>query len=468
MLTRRLVVCLDVLGGRVVKGTQFESLRDVGDPAELAARYEAEGADEIVFLDIGAGPEERATLLALASETAAQLFIPLTIGGGIRSVDDVQAALRAGADKVAINSAAVADPDLLTRAAERFGAQCVVASIDARRDGDGWRVWTGGGRHPTGLDAVQWAVECARRGAGEIVLTSIDRDGARDGYDLELTRAVAAAVDIPVIASGGAGAPAHVAEVLTATTADAALVAGILHDRVVTVARLKAAMAAAAIPVRLIPPPAPAESPMLDLTLDLDRLDFRKGDGLVTVVTQDAATGRVLMVAHADREALERTIASGEMHYRSRSRGPWHKGATSGNRQRVVALATDCDGDAVLATVRPLGPACHTGADSCFGTSPAAAVDPLDQLAVVIAERAASPTPVGYTGKLMADRNLRLKKLGEEAAELVVALADGDRDRALEEGADLLYHQLVALQGLDVTLADLKAELGRRMAGPIP
>jgi len=466
MLTRRLVVCLDVLGGRVVKGTQFESLRDVGDPAELARRYEAEGADEIVFLDIGAGPEERATLLALAEQTAERLFIPLTIGGGIRSVAHVQAALRAGADKVAINSAAVADPELLTRAADRFGSQCVVASIDARREGKSWRVWTGGGRNSTGLDAVQWAMECTRRGAGEIVLTSIDRDGGRDGYDLELTRAVAEAVNIPVIASGGAGSPAHVAAVLAGTGAEAALVAGILHDRVVTVGQLKAAMAAAAIPVRPVPPPAGTEPLMDESLLDLDDLDFSKGDGLVTVVAQDADTGQVLMVAHADREALERTVSSGEMHYRSRSRGPWHKGATSGNRQRVVMLAADCDGDAVLATVRPMGPACHTGAASCFATG--VAPDPLAQLAAVIAERSATTNPAGYTGKLLGDRNLRLKKLGEEAAELVVALADGNRPRALEEGADLLYHQLVALQDLGVSLADLKVELGRRMARPIP
>lgn len=254
MLTRRLVVCLDVLGGRVVKGAQFQGLRDVGDPAELAERYEAEGADEIVFLDIGAGPEERATLLALAEATASRLFIPLTIGGGIRSVADIQAALRAGADKVAINSAAVATPDLLTAGAERFGSQCIVASIDARRAADGWFVWVGGGRRPTGLDAVQWARECARLGAGEIILTSIDRDGSRDGYDLELTRAVADAVAIPVIASGGAGGATHVTEVFRETAADAALVAGILHDRAATVVQIKDAMLEAVLPVRAVEP----------------------------------------------------------------------------------------------------------------------------------------------------------------------------------------------------------------------
>ena len=249
-LTRRLIVCLDVDRGRVVKGTQFVGLRDVGDPVELATRYEAEGADEIVFLDITATHEARGTTLELARRTAERLFIPLTIGGGIDSVEAMSAALRAGADKVGVNSAAVKRPALLTEGAERFGAQCIVASIDAKREGDGWRVYVAGGRRPTDLDAVEWAVECARRGAGEILLTSIDRDGARDGYDLALTRAVADAVSVPVIASGGAGNASHVRDAIRDGGADAALVAGILHDGSSSVAALKAAMRAADIPVR--------------------------------------------------------------------------------------------------------------------------------------------------------------------------------------------------------------------------
>lgn len=249
-LTRRLIVCLDVRDGRVVKGVNFTGLRDVGDPVALAMRYEDEGADEITFLDISATHEARATLLDLAQRTAERLFIPLTIGGGIRSVDDMAAALRAGADKVSVNSAAVRDPSLLTQGATRFGAQCIVASIDAAWDGARFRVFTAGGRTPTDLDAVAWARECVQRGAGEILLTSIDRDGRRDGYDLALTRAVADAVDVPVIASGGAGSAAHVCAAITEGGADAALVAGILHDGETTVGALKAAMRTAALPVR--------------------------------------------------------------------------------------------------------------------------------------------------------------------------------------------------------------------------
>ena len=251
MLTRRLIVCLDVAGGRVVKGVQFESLRDVGDPVELAERYEREGADEIVFLDISASSEERATLLELARRTAERLFVPLTIGGGIRTADDVGRALRAGADKTSLNSSAIDRPEVLTEAAERFGAQCIVASIDARREGDGWRVYSRGGRVATGLDAVEWARECVERGAGEIMLTSIDQDGARTGYDLALTRAVADAVNVPVIASGGAGNARHVLDALGSGGADAALVAGILHDGLTTVGEIKALLAANDVPVRI-------------------------------------------------------------------------------------------------------------------------------------------------------------------------------------------------------------------------
>lgn len=249
-LTRRLIVCLDVEGGRVVKGTRFVGLRDVGDPVELAMRYEAEGADEIVFLDITATHEGRGTTLELARRTAERLFIPLTIGGGIDSVEAMSAALRAGADKVGVNSAAVRRPELITEGATRFGSQCVVASIDAKREGTGWRVYVAGGRTPTALDAVEWARECARLGAGEILLTSVDRDGARTGYDLELTAAVADAVNVPVIASGGAGNAAHVRAALIEGRADAALVAGILHDGTTTVGALKDEMRAAHISVR--------------------------------------------------------------------------------------------------------------------------------------------------------------------------------------------------------------------------
>ena len=251
MLTR-LIVCLDVRNGRVVKGVRFEGLRDVGDPVELARRYEIEGADEVVFLDISASAEARTTLLETVRRAAEVLFVPLTVGGGVTTVDNVARVLRAGADKVSINTAAVARPQLLSECAERFGSQCVVASIDAKRQGDGWRVWTHGGRVPTELDAIDWARECVARGAGEILLTSIDQDGARSGFDLALTRAVSEAVQVPVIASGGAGSADHVRDAVVEGGADAVLVAGILHDGLTTIRELKDALAQAHIPVRQV------------------------------------------------------------------------------------------------------------------------------------------------------------------------------------------------------------------------
>ena len=252
MLLRRVIPCLDVDKGRVVKGVEFVNIRDAGDPVELAARYEQEGADEVVFLDITASHEKRETIVQLARRTADELFIPFTIGGGIRSVEDAQAVLDAGADKVSVNSAAVQRPELIGELAEVFGAQCVVLAIDARRTGPGsWEVFVNGGRTPVGRDAVEWAREGTERGAGEILLTSMDRDGTEDGYELELTRAVADAVEVPVIASGGAGELQHLVDAIETGGADAVLCASIFHYGQHTVEEAKRALAAAGIPVRL-------------------------------------------------------------------------------------------------------------------------------------------------------------------------------------------------------------------------
>lgn len=277
MLRKRIIVCLDVRDGRVVKGTSFEDLRDVGDPVELAARYEREGADEIVFLDVSASAEGRRVLLDTVRRTAEQLFIPLTVGGGINDISDIGLALRAGADKVSINTAAVTNPELLTEASQRFGSQCIVASVDARVERrqieimtrpegaaaeitgaaapQHWfRVFTHGGRTATQLDAVLWTKQCAELGAGEILITSIDQDGQRAGYDLELTARVVEAVSVPVIASGGAGRPEHVRDAFLLAGADAALVAGIFHDASLTVGEVKRMLQQAGIPIRVAEP----------------------------------------------------------------------------------------------------------------------------------------------------------------------------------------------------------------------
>ncbi len=248
----RVIPCLDVKDGRVVKGVNFVGLRDAGDPVELAARYDREGADEIVFLDITASHEQRATIVELARHTAEEVFIPFTIGGGLRTEEDVQAVLAAGADKVSINSAAIRDPDLITRCANHFGSQCIVVAIDAKRrdDGTGWEVYLNGGRLATGREAVAWAREAAERGAGELLVTSMDRDGTKDGFDTELLARIAEAVNVPIIASGGAGTLEHFAEGAIRGRADAVLAASVFHDGVYSVSEVKSAMADAGVPVR--------------------------------------------------------------------------------------------------------------------------------------------------------------------------------------------------------------------------
>ena len=258
MLAKRVIPCLDVDGGRVVKGVRFENLRDAGDPVELAARYDAEGGDEIVFLDITASHEKRDTILDVASRTAENVFIPLTVGGGVRSAEDVRRLLLAGADKVAINTAGVRDPSVIRAAADEFGSQAIVAAIDARRlehscGEASWEVFVEGGRTATGLDAVRWARMACEMGAGEILLTSMDADGTTDGYDLELTRAVSDAVPVPVIASGGAGTPDHIADAVDPAKggAQAALAASVFHFGTFTVGAAKQALAKRGLPVRL-------------------------------------------------------------------------------------------------------------------------------------------------------------------------------------------------------------------------
>jgi cyclase len=246
---KRIIPCMDVDGGRVVKGTRFIDIRDAGDPVELAAHYDATGADELVFLDITATSDRRATVVELARRAADEVFVPFTIGGGVREVADAQAVLDAGADKVSVNSAAVARPDLIFEMADVFGAQCVVLAIDAKRRDGGFEVYVAGGRTPTGRDAVAWAREGVERGAGEILLTSMDRDGTHDGYDLELVRAISEAVDVPVIASGGAGEPAHLVDGLAAG-ADAVLCASIFHYGEYTIPQVREALSAAGVPLR--------------------------------------------------------------------------------------------------------------------------------------------------------------------------------------------------------------------------
>ena len=391
MLARRVIPCLDVKDGRVVKGVQFEQLRDAGDPVEAAVAYDQQGADEVCFLDISASHEGRGTLLNMVREVADRLRVPFSVGGGVRSVDDLQALLSAGADKVCINTALVRRPELCAEAAQKTGSQCVVAAVDARRvspeqpplaprEAPAWladhpelalppieemppgalrfEVYTHGGRRPTGVDAVAWAGWLAALGAGEILLTSMDQDGSRAGYDLELTRAVAGAVPVAVIASGGVGHLDHLRAGGAEGGADAVLAASIFHFGDYTVDEARRYLAAHDLPVRDLPPFDPAPAWLGALRFD--------AEGRVPVVVQ-GREGQLQMLAWADGPALAAAARSGLATFYSRSRQRrWVKGGTSGHLLHLEGLRLDCDGDAVIYQVRGDAAACHTGAQSCF------------------------------------------------------------------------------------------------------
>ena len=480
MLTRRIIPCLDVADGRVVKGVRFRGLRDAGDPVELARAYAERGADELVFLDITATREGEATAARLAERVARAVAIPFTVGGGIRSVEDMRRVLDAGADKVGINTAAVRRPGLISEAAGRFGSQAVVVAIDAARReerGDAsaagartgsptWGVRVTAGTESTELDAVVWARRAAELGAGEILLTSFDRDGTKDGYDLQLLEAVCSSVRIPVIASGGAGSLEHFAEAFDAGGA-AALAASLFHYEELSIAEVKTFLAARGIPVR----PAP---------FDPGSVAFSPDTGLVPAIVQSAGDGSVRMLGWMNREALDATLSSGRVTFYSRSREElWEKGATSGNWLELESIRTDCDRDALLVTARPHGPTCHTGRASCFDEpADAAGVDAmvddsstglgvvLERLEQLIADRAAERPAGSYTTSLLdAGRERIAQKVGEEAVETIVA-ALGDEtarpERLVEESADLLYHLLVLWRSSGIDAGAVAAELRRR------
>jgi cyclase len=503
-LAFRLVPCLDVKDGRVVKGLRFENLRDLGEPAESAALYAAEGADEIVFLDITAAPDGRDTNIDWVKRTAEQVFVPLTVGGGVRKLEDAERLLRAGADKVAVNTAAFERPAVIAEIAERFGRQCVVLSVDARRvpesceggerpcrmeeldefgnlpaPGPRWEVVTHGGRKPRGRDVLSWIEEGVALGAGEILLTSIDADGTREGYDLELLRAVAARVTVPIIASGGAGTVDHLATGLEAG-AQAVLAASMFHERTHQIGEVKEELARRGFLMR---PPSglgarasrphlesgrdartPGESPF-----DANLLQF-DDRGLLPVIVQEEGSGAVLMLAWANREAIDLTLESGDAWFFSRSRQElWRKGATSGNELKVVSAAADCDADAVLYRVRAAGPACHTGSRTCFDSRPGsknpAALELGWLYSILEVRRHASPDE-SYTARLLAAGRPRIaQKVGEEAVETVIAALSGDRGSLVGEAADLIYHLLVLLLDCGVEPAEIARKLQSRHRG---
>lgn len=385
MLAKRIIPCLDVKGGRVVKGINFINIRDAGDPVDAARQYNAAGADELVFLDISATLEERDTMIDVVRKVAEEVFIPFTVGGGIRTNEDIRKILSAGADKISLNSAAVLNPELVKEASERYGSQCIVVAIDVKKNTAGrYEVVIAGGTRFTGLDAVEWARKVEQLGSGEILLTSMDRDGTKSGFDNVITRQIVDAVGIPVIASGGAGSYGDFYDGLTIGGADAVLAASLFHFGELAIPSLKAYLALRGMPVRLDGPADSYEAktaelvrkaaarphymlPPADKAADLWRLLKKNKDGLMNVIIQSLDDGKVLMQAYQNEEAFALTLKTGLMHFFSRSRGQlWLKGGQSGHFQRVGKIAVDCDQDVLLYRIDQLGAACHTGTRSCF------------------------------------------------------------------------------------------------------
>lgn len=364
MHTKRIIPCLDVKDGKVVKGINFVGLKEVGDPISLAKTYYEQGADELVFLDITATHEGRDTMVSMVEQVAKQIHIPFTVGGGIRTLEDIKRMLRAGADKISLNSAAVQNPNLIKEGAAMFGSQCIVVAIDARmRDTkDGWNVVINGGRIDTGKDVLEWTKEVLALGAGEILLTSMDADGTKQGFDIALCKAVNTIAQVPVIASGGCGNLQHFLEVFQEDCADAALAASLFHYGELSVEDVKVYLQDHQIPVRY-----KSKQSYQDI---IQLLDFDKQGGLIPTIVQEEGTNEVLMLAYMSKESLKITLEKKLACYYSRSRNElWLKGDTSNHYQHVKEIRVDCDNDTLLLIVKQDGAACHTGKHSCFYTT---------------------------------------------------------------------------------------------------
>lgn len=442
MLAKRIIPCLDIKDGKVVKGQQFENVKEIADPLEMAKYYSDTGADELIFYDIMASTENRGPFLTLVSEIAKTINIPFTVGGGVKTVDDFDSLLKAGADKVSINTQAYLNPELIRTASLKYGAQCVVLSVDVKKVDNQYLIFTHGGRTNTGTDALEWIKRGVELGAGEICVNSIDADGSKNGFDIELLKAVDDAVNVPIIASGGAGSISHFTELFEKTSISAGLAASIFHSKAVSLPAVKLNLLHAGISVR----PYFAKSEATDL---------------IPCIVQSAVTGSVLMLAYANSQSLQWSMKTGYAHFYSRSRKSlWFKGETSGNKQKLIDVRYDCDEDTILMLVEEEGPACHTGSYSCFNTSKP--LDVFDKLMSVIEDRKANPVPGSYTNYLFEKGiDKILKKVGEESAEVIIG-AKNTEDELVYEMADLFYHSFVLLSNQNIPLSTLKTELKKR------
>lgn len=452
MIKKRIIPCLDIADGKVVKGINFQNIKTIADPVEMATFYSKTGADELVFYDITASYEERGTFVDMVKAVAQSVFIPLTVGGGVRSVADFDLLLKSGADKISINSSAIKNPDLIQEASQRFGSQCVVLSMDVKRVNGIYKVFAKGGREETELEAVAWAQQGVSLGAGELVINSIDTDGVKGGFDIDLLNAISEVVSVPIIASGGAGSMSDFKKLFETTTIDAGLAASIFHTQQVMIQDLKLYLAKNKIPVRF---------------------GFI-GDQLIPAIVQSAKSKKVLMLAYMNETALQKSMTIGETVFYSRSRQClWHKGETSGNTQKIVDIQFDCDQDTLLVKVEEAGPACHTGSETCFDRyedykdnedyKDYEADSPLlKRLYDIVMDRKLNPTEGSYTNYLFEKGvDKILKKVGEETAEVIIG-AKNTNEELIYETADLFYHVMVLLVNQGVTYESIAEELKKR------
>jgi len=445
MITKRIIPCLDIADGMVVKGINFENIKVMADPVDLARYYYETGADELVFYDITASYEDRGTMLDLVSRVAKEVFIPLTVGGGVRSIADFDALLQSGADKVSVNSSAISNPNLIKEASERFGSQCVVLSMDVKKIDNKYIVFSKGGREQTPLNAIDWAIKGVELGAGELVINSIDQDGVKKGFDLGLLSQISKVVGVPIVASGGAGSLYDFINLFKNTDIDAGLAASIFHSKELSMPELKLAMKSSGLPTRFVFNP----------TLKWDE------KGLIPAIIQSKHTGKVLMLAYMNEASLKETLSTGETVFYSRSRSAlWHKGETSGNTQKVTDIRFDCDSDTLLITVDEQGPACHTGSYTCFGQPETK--DVIETLFSTIEDRKINPIEGSYTKYLFEEGiDKILKKVGEESAEVIIG-AKNTNEELIYEMSDLFYHSFVLLVNQGISLDEIKRELKSR------
>ncbi len=455
----KVILCLDIQNGRVVKGVHFKDMKDAGDPIECIERYCAEGADEIWLLDISASTEGRKTNLDMVKAAAAHCTVPLCVGGGIKSLDDADAVMAAGASKVGVGSAALHNDEVVRRVSYKYGVNATAALVDVFKNAQGEYEVMDAGQKASGKQLKPWIRQLEAWGAGEILLTTM-QDGARTGYDLEATRIAAQASSLPVIASGGAGELTHFADAVTKAGAKGVLAAGVFHSGALTISQVKDYLEAQGIPV------------LHKDEIDLDAIKFDE-KGLVPAIAQDAQTGTVLMLAYMNRESLTLTLRTKLATYFSRSRQElWVKGATSGHYQHVREVRYDCDGDAILLKVDQQGAACHTGNYSCFfnplltlpgGRSSSMGMRIIQSVYDQVLDRKAHPKEGSYTNTLLNKGVDKIgKKVVEEAAEVLIAAKNRSREEVSFEVADLMYHLTVLLADQGMCWDDIYAELENR------